>query len=264
MDAAQTDLTEATISAALADRGVALRPFRCLNETQSTNDDALSWLAEATDAVDGAFVVADLQTKGRGRLGRTWVTTPGGALTLTYLMRPQVEQLARVGMLGALSVCETIRHGAGAHVRCGIKWPNDVQINGRKVCGVLPEAAWDGSRLRGVALGIGLNVRLDFAGTAQEQTAVSLEPALGLPIDRADLLARLIERLDYWRAQIASTDLFDTWRAHLNMIGERVSVSEAAGVVNGVAEAVEPSGALLLRLDDGSVQRVIAGDIALG
>ena len=83
----------------------------------------------------------------------------------------------------------------------GIKWPNDVQIDGRKLCGVLPEAAWQDARLLGVALGIGLNVRVDFAATPFADRAVSLETMVGA-VDRVDLLVRLLERLDYWTREL--------------------------------------------------------------
>lgn len=259
-----TDLSSAAIETAFERKGLPARSFRFFEETESTNDDALSWLMAEPPAPDGAFIAAGFQNRGRGRLGRSWQGAPGGALMFTYLFRPAAEQLSRVGMLGALAVCETIRALVDDETRCGIKWPNDVQLDRRKVCGVLPEAAWDGSALRGVALGIGLNVRQDFSGTAFEASAASLEPVLQMPIDRAALLAALVERLDHWRARIHTPILFERWRACLNMLSQPVQVNDASGVISGVAEGVEDNGALLIRLQNGALRRIIAGDLALG
>ncbi len=195
------------------------RPFEFYEQIGSSNDRALAWLSEG--APSGSVVIADEQTKGRGRLGRAWYAPPGAALMFSYLLHPDAEALGYVGMMGALAVCEAVE-ASGA--RAGIKWPNDVQIDGRKLCGVLPEAAWQGERLIGAVLGVGLNVRIDFAATPFSETAISLENVVGAA-DRADLLVRLLDRLDHWSARLASDDLFDAWRGRLVMLGQRVSVA---------------------------------------
>jgi len=128
---------------------------------------------------------------------------------------------------------------------------------------VLPEALWQGDHLRGVVLGIGVNVRIDFADTPFENTAISLETAVG-SMDRVDLLLRLLERLDDWTTRLSSDELFDSWRARLVTLGKQISIANANGTVRGVAESVDRQGALLVRDETGTLQRVIAGDIALG
>ncbi|MFN8447264.1 MAG: hypothetical protein U0521_01350 [Anaerolineae bacterium] len=105
---------------------------------------------------------------------------------------------------------------------------NDVQIDGRKLCGVLPEAAWQGETLVGAVLGIGINVRVDFSTTPLAATAISLEDAVGA-VDRLDLLLRLLHRLDDWSARLASDALFERWRERLVMLGRRVTVAGAMG-----------------------------------
>ncbi len=114
-----------------------------------------------------------------------------------------------------------------------------------------------------VLLGIGINVRVDFTGTAFEQTAVSLESVVP-SADRADLLRRIVARLDYWSTRLSSDDLFERWRGGMVMIGRRVSINHAIGTVEGTAESVDRQGALLVRDASGMIRRVIAGDIALG
>lgn len=240
-------------------QAAAPRPTRFYKQIESTNDEGLLWLSEGV--AEGAILVADEQTKGRGRLGRSWYAPPGTALMVTYLLRPAMGDLPRVGMLGALAVCETLEQLGIASA--GIKWPNDVQIAGKKVCGVLPEARWDGGRLAGVALGIGLNVRIDFAATPFAETAVSIETALGRSVTRAEVLTALLARLDSWRARLGEPALFDTWRSRLNMLGKPVSVLNGVTPVSGIAEAVEADGTLLIRSADGTLERVLAGDIAM-
>ncbi|MFN8564238.1 MAG: biotin--[acetyl-CoA-carboxylase] ligase [Anaerolineae bacterium] len=234
------------------------RPFEFHKQISSTNDRAMAWLSASV--ADGAVVLADEQTQGRGRMARVWYAPPGSALMLSYVLRPSPDALGFVGMMGALAVCEAV-DSFGVHT--GIKWPNDVQIDGRKLCGVLPEAAWQGETLVGAVLGIGINVRVDFSATPLAATAISLEDAVGA-VDRLDLLLRLLDRLDDWSARLASDALFERWRERLVMLGRRVSVAGAKGGVEGVAEAVDRQGALLVRDDGGTLRRMIAGDIRLG
>jgi BirA family biotin operon repressor/biotin-[acetyl-CoA-carboxylase] ligase len=247
------DLSEARLQAALGSRPLEYHP-----QIGSTNDLALVWLRAGKST--GAVFVADQQLQGRGRLGRSWFAPPGTALMFSVALRPPAEHLNRVNMLAALSVLEAVE---GAAVGMALKWPNDVLLNERKVCGVLSEAAWDGDRLLGVALGVGVNVRVDFAGTALEATATSLEPALP-PVDRAALLAMILTRIDYWSAYIASDTLFMRWKARLGMLGKPISVGNQAGDFEGIAEDVDAEGALLVRDRAGALHRVIAGDIGQG
>jgi len=198
-------------------------------------------------------------------MGRVWYAPPNTALMLSYVLHPNANDLTYIGMMGALAVCEAVESldAKAGGLQVGIKWPNDVQIDGRKLCGVLPEAAWQGDHLRGVIVGMGVNVRIDFTGTSFENTAISLETAIG-SVNRLDLLLRLLERLDHWTERLSSGVLFDAWQARLVMIGKQVSISNANGTVAGIAETVDRQGALLVRDQAGTLQRVIAGDIALG
>lgn len=178
----------------------------------------------------------------------------------SYILHPPANALAYVGMMGALVCCELAETYG---IRAGIKWPNDVQIDGRKLCGVLPEACWRGAELRGVVLGIGLNVSINFAGTEFKDTALSLQTVAG-KLDRLDLLDRLLQRLDYWSVRLNSDDLYTNWRERLAMLGRRVTINRIDGYAEGVAESVDRLGALLIRTDAGTLHRMIAGDITLG
>ena len=115
-----------------------------------------------------------------------------------------------------------------------------------------------------MVLGIGINVRVDFASTALADSAISLETVLAKPLDRLELLKALVSRLETWRSQLESDALFRAWRGRLNMLNQRIAIVNRGNVVHGFAEDVDSEGALLVRDASGVVQRVLAGDIALG
>ena len=233
------------------------RPFRYFEQIGSTNDEALAWAQDGAPA--GAVVIADEQTRGRGRQGRMWVAPPGTSVMFSVVLRPGPDDLSRLTMLGAVAVSDTLIALDVGDVT--IKWPNDVRVGGLKICGVLPETAWVNERLAGVVLGIGLNVSVDFAGTPLETTATSIESALGDPIDRLAVLARLLGAVDDWSQRLGSAALFDAWRGRLDTLGRAVSIANGGEVVEGVAERVDEQGALLVRVDDGALRRVVAGDL---
>lgn len=189
------------------------RPFRYFESVGSTNDLAKAWLQDGGQ--EGAVIIADEQTLGRGRMGRVWHTPPGVALALSIILRPPTRAVSRLNMLGALAVYD-LAEAVGCD-RVGIKWPNDVQVNGKKVAGILPEAVWQGATVSGVILGIGINVRFQFDHTEYRESAISLESAIGQRLDRADLLQTLLRRLDFWYARIAEERFFRVWKDRLNM-----------------------------------------------
>jgi BirA family biotin operon repressor/biotin-[acetyl-CoA-carboxylase] ligase len=229
-------------------------PYRYYESVDSSNDVAAQWLRSG--APEGGVVVADEQHKGRGRLGRTWHTPPGVALALSFVLRPSPDQLTQMSMVGAVAAAE-LCEWAGAS-RVTIKWPNDVLLDGRKVCGVLPEAVWRGSQLEGVILGIGVNVRMSF-DAALAARAVNLEDVVSARLERAELAAVLVQRVMHWRQPGNAPNVFSAWKSRLAMLGRRVSVD---GVV-GTAANVDESGGLVIVDDAGIQHRVIAGDVLL-
>ncbi|MCY4466441.1 MAG: biotin--[acetyl-CoA-carboxylase] ligase [Chloroflexi bacterium] len=229
-------------------------PFRYYERIGSTNDAALDWLEN--DAPDAAVVIANEQTAGRGRRGKRWWTPPGAALAMSVILRPQARWLPRITMLGALAVCELAENIGCADV--SIKWPNDVQIGGKKVSGILCEANWTGERLSGVALGIGINVRSDFQGTPLATTATSLEAALGMRLDRSQLAGALLGLILHWQRRIHTQALFESWRARMNMLGQLV----LAGGLAGKALDVTADGALLLVDECGQRHTLHVGDLS--
>lgn len=245
--------TAENVQAALMPRSV-----RFYARVDSTNDIAHDWLLAG--AATGTVVVADEQVKGRGRLGREWYAPPGTALLVSVILHPRLEHVPFITMLGALAIADAIEHIGG--LSTSIKWPNDVHLSGRKVSGVLPEAVWDGGTLRGVVVGIGINVSIDFAGTGLADTAISIEPALGRPVDRLALLVTLLNRIDYWSQNI--NKVLEAWKGRLTTLGKRVSFEQESGIVQGTAVNVDEQGALLVQAVGGEIYRILAGDVALG
>ena len=230
------------------------RPFRYFDSLSSTNDAAKTWLMAG--APELASVIADEQRQGRGRKGRLWHTPPGRALALTVILRPPARHLPRVNMIGALSVYDLAQAvGCGD---MGIKWPNDVQARGKKLSGVLPEAIWEGGELLGVALGIGVNVRMDFAGTELENRAISLEDVVDKSLDRAELIAMLLQSVEKWYRLIDTDAVFTTWRSRLNLPQGPVQVD----AVKGIALDVGADGELLLQDECARIHRISAGVIS--
>ena len=174
-------------------------------------------------------------------------------LALSVIFRPDINELPQIMMLGALAITDML-HTLGA-TNVAIKWPNDVLLNGCKVSGVLPETTWEGDTLLGVALGIGVNVRMDFSETELAQTAISIEPALNITVDRNELVATLVKRIDYWSARLGSNELFEVWQLRLNTLGQEIRVGDIAGI----AEGVDKDGTLLVRDKSGQLRCLVAG-----
>jgi BirA family biotin operon repressor/biotin-[acetyl-CoA-carboxylase] ligase len=244
------EFTISTLQNALAPR-----PFRYYAQLGSTNDAALTWLRDG--GIPGSLVITDHQTHGRGRLSRSWFSQPASALTFSLLLHPATHHLSRLTMIAALAVGDALLE---IGVRTALKWPNDVLLEGRKVCGILSETAWEGSRFLGAVLGIGVNISTDFSGHPLAQTAISLSEVIGA-VDRVDLLKRILAHIDEYYAQIDRDSLRLTWRDRLSTIGQQVRVVQPNETLIGIAEDVDANGALLIRRADGTLGKVIAGDI---
>ncbi len=229
------------------------RPFKYYESIGSTNDVAKAWLEAG--APDRAAVVANAQSRGRGRKSRAWRTPPDAALAVSLILKPDRHRIPQVNFLGALAVCDVAAEAGCSMI--GIKWPNDVQAHGKKIAGILPEVVWNGPEALGVVLGMGLNVRIDFSQTELADYAISLENIVNRRLDRADLLESLLRHVDRWYSHIDEEILFRNWKSRLNMLGKRLEVE---GFV-GTATDVLPVGSLLLRDDFGALQTVAAGDV---
>ena len=229
-------------------------------ELTSTMDRAAEEADRGTP--DGTVVLCDSQTSGRGRFNRVWVS-PAGNLILSVVLRPTLKTLPFVSILAALAVAKTIEKETTLDPV--IKWPNDVLVRGRKICGLLVENSLLGSQVRHSVVGIGLNVNLDPRETPDiAKIATSLRLETGREMDMSALLLRLLHELDdLYVALRNGQSPVPQWRRYLETIGKRVQVQWGRSLVTGRAEGVDHLGHLLLRRDNGALLTLNAGEVTL-
>jgi len=215
-------------------------------------------------AGEGTVVLAEKQTAGRGRVGRNWVSPPGG-LYLSLLLRPQLKppETLRLPLLAGVAVARTIRKVSGLEPR--LKWPNDVLLGAKKVAGILCELGAETDRVNYVILGLGVNVNNDLPEELLE-LATSLKKELGREIPRADLIQLLLSELEslYRRLMEEGFEpISQAWKKLSSTLGLPVMVSSLGQVLEGEAVDIDRDGALILRRFDGGLLRVVAGDVSL-
>ena len=238
-------------------------------ELDSTMDEAAR-LADG-GAGEGTTVVAEVQTAGRGRFGRTWIS-PAGNLWVSILLRPSLDALRYLSILAGVASARAIASTTGLDVT--LKWPNDLRIGGLKVGGVLVENSLSGSAVRHAIIGIGINVALEPSSNgAITSTATALNIERGEPMDREKLLRHLLHELDrLYESLVAGTTpwpLLEEWRSLLDTLGKQVTVQDvvtsgqSSHSYSGVAEDVDAAGNLLLRLRDGQRIALAGGEVTV-
>jgi BirA family biotin operon repressor/biotin-[acetyl-CoA-carboxylase] ligase len=213
-------------------------------------------------APEGTVVIADEQTAARGRLKRTWLS-PRGNIALSVVLYPDREHLHSVIMAASLAVAHSIEMVTG--LRPQLKWPNDILLGGKKVCGILVETSVQSDRVDYAIIGIGINVNLnpaDFPEILPVATGLSRE--LGREVSRLELVRCLLREMEqlYLSARISNT-VYEEWSKRLVTLGKAVRVTSGETTLEGTAESVGPDGSLLLRLPDGTPEWILAGDVTL-
>ena len=246
-----------------------LRPSHlvCLDTVDSTNSEAERLLA--TGAAMPLVILASAQTEGRGRRGRIWHSPPAGNLYSTFVFRPRLEpaRLQDFTLWMGLNICELISNFA--KIEPGLKWPNDLLVNGRKAGGMLTEARVDADQIRDLVFGLGLNLNGRAAALPREvaRTAISLADATGAPLDLNRFTAALIGRvLSAYDQFIEGThrDKFATlWKRYDVLRGQPVSVTQGTRTVAGTATGIDNEGSLIVRLNSGRSERFRAGEVTL-
>ena len=232
-------------------------------ETDSTNHRA-ALLAEA-GAKDGTVIVAEAQSAGKGRLGRRWTSPAGVNLYLSIILRPAIAPRSAplLTFLSSLATARTIELESG--LRPTVKWPNDVLLDGCKVAGLLNEMNAETERVNYVILGIGVNLNM-----TQEQfpadlryPATSLALELQHPVDRIRFCRRLLGEIDclYRDYPAGQEAILAGWLSYFDLLDKQVMVEEPSRTITGVVTGVASDGALLLALENGSSERILAGDV---
>ncbi|HVY71359.1 MAG TPA: biotin--[acetyl-CoA-carboxylase] ligase [Verrucomicrobiae bacterium] len=242
------------------------RDIQVFEQTTSTND-VVEKLAR--DGVrEGVVVFAESQTKGRGRLGRPWLSPPRQGLWFSILLRPNLRPQAatQLTVVGATALARAFR--SFGNVRPNIKWPNDILIKGRKVAGILTELSADPDHVKHLILGIGIDVNITSTEFPPElrKIATSLKIETGEHWNRAELAARVLQELDRDYARVIEDRfpaLADEWEEQCETIGRNVAIQMGERRVQGRAEALDDDGALLVRTQHGRLERVIGGDVTM-
>lgn len=213
-------------------------------------------------AAEGTAIITGEQTAGKGRMQRTWLS-PEGNIALSIILYPGVSSLPYLIMLASLAAVLGIEAVTG--LKPQIKWPNDILINEKKVCGILTEGLVREDRVIYAILGIGINVSLravDFPEISA--TATSLNDESGKSVSCVDVVRHLLIEIERLYLNLADGGpIYEAWRDRLVTLGKRVYLESGSNRLEGIAESVDRSGALVLRLDDGSSTTIIAGDVTL-
>jgi len=240
-------------------------PVHYFETLNSTNDLAKELAAQG--APEGAVVVAEAQTGGRGRLGREWNSPPGVGLYVSLVLRPMLPpmELPQITLTTAVAVVRAVRRVAG--LAPGIKWPNDLLLNGKKLGGILTEMETESDRIRHVVVGLGLNVNNPGFPPELAATATSMALATGRAFSRVNLLQAWLEEFEALYGRFLNqgfAEILEEWKNSAVTLGKMVTVRQGPREISGLALDVAPDGALLLRTANGEMVRVTSGEITPG
>ncbi len=269
------------------------RSVHCFTQVSSTMDVAREWLQNAPLDSFPALILAEAQTSGRGRQGRSWATPPGSALLFSLIFKPHWLPMSRaytLVWLAGVSLCEGIQAATGLEAR--LKWPNDVLLPAsghdqaenqsapgqptglhhdsrywHKAAGILLEMSSTGQMIDYAIIGCGLNVNASPpVDMPLRYGATDLAATLGHSVARLPLLRAILTRMDHWHTYLqggAYEHLFQAWRNHLLTLGQDVRIETATGVLTGHAEDVDRSGILYVRDATGQIHSISSGDVGL-
>ncbi len=231
------------------------RRIHYFREIGSTMDAARK-LAEG-GLEQGTIVVAESQSRGRGRLSKEWVS-PQGGIYFTVILRPKISPAyaPRINLMASVAVATTIRRLFG--LKAELKWPNDVLIEGKKVCGILAEMNAEVDAVNFINLGIGINANTSIS--QHEEKASSLKEQLGEEVSRREFFRSVLTELKEQQALLTKTDLLEEWKSLSATLNRDVRIVALGEEIVGQAIDIDSSGALIIKGKDGSLRTAIAGD----
>ncbi len=231
------------------------RELYCYRELGSTNECARSIAARCKD---GTVILAEIQTAGRGRLSRSWNSPPGG-IWMSLILKPEIPlaEAYRINMAVSVALARAIYGLYG--LKADIKWPNDLLINDRKLCGILMEISAEVDRLDFALIGIGLNANVDVSGFPEDWRATSLSKELGHNVSRTELVQRILQEIEEAYDKMGSDEIYEEWRNRSATLGRYVRITSPSGDLEGEVVALSKDGALYLETDKGT-KCILAGD----
>jgi len=217
---------------------------------------------------EGAVVLSDSQEKGRGRLGRTWISPPGVNIHMSVVLKPEIKaaDATLITLMAGVVCAVALRKTTGLEVR--IKWPNDLVVSDRKLGGILTELKIYGNMIVSAVVGVGINVNIDREGFPGEirMTATSAKIETGKRFSREIIVAEILNEMHRWYDALKKMDrekILSGWRRLTSTIGRNVMVAAGGETYRGLAESVDEEGRLLLRLPSGEIRRVSSGDLTM-
>lgn len=238
------------------------RGIQCHDSLDSTNTYAYRSAEEGLE--EGSVIFAESQTGGKGRLGRHWISPKKVGIYLSCVLRPRIlpQEVSKITLAVAVAAARAIRQNSGLETL--IRWPNDILVNNKKVCGILTEMKAEQDKVDFVVVGIGVNVNTSKRDLPPE--ASSLKAELGKKVSRIALARELLQQLDHWYLTLVKDGfgpIIEEWHNCSGALGSRVKVMCHNRELEGQVQDVDKDGALIVRLDNGFQERILAGDVRL-
>ncbi|MDO8885656.1 biotin--[acetyl-CoA-carboxylase] ligase [Candidatus Oleimmundimicrobium sp.] len=235
------------------------------NEISSTNKIAKNEAAKGSP--EGTLFVAEKQVKGKGRLGRKWVS-PSGGIWFSMVLRPEISPIdaSKITILAGIAVAKAIKGETGLKVT--LKWPNDIFIDGKKVAGILSEMSAEADKVNFVVVGIGVNANLSLSVFSEElrDKVATLKELLGAEVDRVALFKAILKEFEKVYLSL-NEDSFEKalseWKNLCGMLGKRVKISTLTEEIEGEALDINEQGSLLLKLFSGEIRTIYSGDVVI-
>jgi len=247
--------------------GIIGKEYICLESATSTNDAAMD-LGKQREDPEGIIVIAETQSRGRGRLGRDWISPPGVNLYFTVLLKPPFHpnEANFITLMTAVAVVTAIREYTGADAK--IKWPNDIMVNGKKAGGVLVEMKSGGDRIKFLCIGIGLNVNMPLDALPDDirLLSTSLMQETGQLLDRVKVFGAILLEMEKSYKILLSGDkraIIHQWIRLNCTVGHEIAARAGERIISGMAEGISDKGELIIRAASGKVETLSSGEVTI-
>lgn len=222
----------------------------------------------AEKAKEGTVVIADSQEKGRGRLGRTWISPPGVNIYMSIILRPEIEpkDMTLITIMASVACATALRRATGLDI--SIKWPNDLMASDKKLGGILTELKTDQKRILFTIIGIGININIELDQFPDDvrKIASSIKNETGKQYSRENIVTEILNEMNKWYIILNTMEketLLSAWQSLTSTLGRDVMVIVGQETYTGLAEAIDDEGMLILRLPSGELKRVSSGDLTV-